>query len=195
MTAQKSDLLVLDQGKFLLLGVNGGNLFIPARFGLHPIPSTSACWRGCICQYAVHADRLVLDELKVNLKPADTAQPGLVGPAINGIQPVVPEDGIRRFNHQYHQLNRMMPFSGGLLAGTGFIWDLYVHMGFHPAWKFRTVFELIIFDGQVTEVRDVSETMAAIRAVMAQKPLEPDSHEAVDLSAWIASTFKLNYNL
>ena len=37
-----------------------------------------------------------------------------------------------------------------MLACEGFIDALYVHMGFHPAWKFEHVEELI-FEGKVDE--------------------------------------------
>lgn len=42
-----------------------------------------------------------------------------------------------------------VPLSGGLLLGEGFIQELYVHMGFHPAWKYLHVIELIFEGGQL----------------------------------------------
>ncbi len=196
MTAQTPDQLMLDQGEFAIVGVNGGDLFSPDQFGLQPMPFASNCWRGYVCQYVLRAGQLMLDQLEVNLQPPGEGQTGLSGPAINGIQPAAPQSRIPFFNHVYAHLNLVVPFSGGLLAGADFIPALYVHMGFHPAWKYEIVFELIVFDGQVTEVRDVSETMSAIRAARAKQPLRPDPRQAgVDMGAWIRSTFKLNYDL
>jgi len=196
MTAQFHDQLLLDEQVFSIVGVNGGELFDPSAFGLHPVPSLSACWRGYVCQYKVREGRLVLYQLEVNLGPLGEPASGLIGPAINGIQPVAPQGLPPFFDHRYASLNLAMPFSGGLLAGDGLLSKLYVHMGFHPAWKYETVFELIVFAGKVTEVRDVSERLAAIRATMTQRPLRPDPTDAdADLRAWIDSTYKLNYAL
>lgn len=56
--------------------------------------------------------------------------------------------------------NAVIPFSSGLLLGDGFIRELYVHMGFHPAWKFERVVELIFEGGQLTRSHDRSEQLA-----------------------------------
>jgi hypothetical protein len=53
-----------------------------------------------------------------------------------------------------------VPFSGGLLLGQGFIRTTYVHMGFHPAWKFEKVAELLLEHGGVTSTLDRSAELA-----------------------------------
>ncbi len=35
-------------------------------------------------------------------------------------------------------------FTGGLPIAADFIQELYVHLGFHPAWKFREVHGIIL---------------------------------------------------
>jgi hypothetical protein len=201
MTAQIPDSLLLENRKLSLVGVNGGELFNPSRFGLSPFPSFTACWRGFVCQYKVRDARLMLDQLQVSLAaPAEPGQRsafvGQAGPAINGISPVFPNEAFPPLNNRYEALNLEVQFSGGLLAGAGFLRELYVHMGFHPAWKYETVYELITFDGQVSEVRDVSQGMAAIRDAMGKRAIQPDLDvDEQDLRSWIESTFKLNYNL
>ena len=43
----------------------------------------------------------------------------------------------------------------------GFIQNLYVHMGFHPAWKYREVHELLFEDGRLLHAQDRSAAMAS----------------------------------
>ncbi|BDZ71293.1 hypothetical protein GCM10025861_18100 [Methanobacterium petrolearium] len=42
------------------------------------------------------------------------------------------------------------------------------HRGFHPAWKFEEVNELIFHDGKLTEKKDVSDKLAEVRKVFAK---------------------------
>ncbi len=76
-------------------------------------------------------------------------------------------------------------FTGGLLVCDGFLREHYVHMGFHPAWKFTRVEELIFENGALTSREDVSQKMAAIREKLA------GTDEA--LKAFIENAFKLDY--
>ena len=69
-------------------------------------------------------------------------------------------------------------------------------MGFHPAWKFRTVYELLFKNGTIHEIRDVSLRVAEIRKMMLQKPIDWNGHGGRDkLEEWIKSTFRLDYRL
>ncbi len=79
-----------------------------------------------------------------------------VGPDINGREPALPVDQQPLFNNVYDNLNLPLPFSGGFLIARDFIRELYVHMGFHPAWKFREVWELLFDNGILKESQDVS---------------------------------------
>jgi hypothetical protein len=156
MTAQFNDVFRYQNKEFAVAGISAGELFEPAIFGLHPIPASTACWRGYVAAYAISNSHLVLDELSVNLQERP-------GPAING---VVPEEATGRFglfNNLYRNLNYRFNYTGGLLIADEFIHELYVHMGFHPAWKYKTVFELIFADGRLTGEFDRSERMAQLR--------------------------------
>ena len=73
----------------------------------------------------------------------------------------------------YDGLREPIRFSGGLLLGEGFIEKLYVHMGFHPAWKYKTVREVIFEEGRVTEDLDRSREMKDLRARLTSEPLQP----------------------
>ena len=67
-------------------------------------------------------------------------------------------------------------FSAGLLLGQGFIGSTYVRMGFHPAWKFGRVVELLLDNGRATGIVDRSDELAAVRQRIAsgETPIQTD---------------------
>lgn len=187
MTAQFPDTIVVGRRRLSIAGVQGEGLFDPHSLGLHPVASCTACWRGYVCHYTVKDAQLVLAELDLSLYDED-------GPPISGVEPTRPRDGL--FDHVYKKLDLAVAFTGGLLAGQGFIRELYVHMGFHPAWKYRTVLELVFDGGRLTEQHNVSRKMQDIRARMARRPLRPGTTSGEEeIGAWIESTFRLHYDL
>lgn len=110
------------------------------------------------------------------------------GPPIAGVLPVEDEqDGsedededeearLRRVlrhagacSNRYENLGHPQTYTGGLLLATGFIRALYVHMGFHPAWKYEKVVELMFEGGMLQKACDRSAEMAELRnLVLAQ---------------------------
>ena len=185
MTAQIPDSLLLQDLKLSIVGVNGEGLFDPLAHDLLPVPRITSCWRGYVCTYKTLANKFLLDSLQINLKGEGTA--------LNGVGPVF--SGENTFDNTYQHLNLSMDFSGGILAAGDFIRQLYVHMGFHPAWKYRTVFELVISHGAVLETRNVSEQMEQVRNQMAKSPLEPGVKATPEqIKKWVAATFKLEYD-
>jgi hypothetical protein len=181
MTAQMHDAFLFQDQKFSLLGFASEGLFHPSEYGMQPLPSVTSCWRGYVCTYKIFSSRLLLDTLQVNLSQE--------GPAIQNIRPEFPARDM--FNNVYHELDLPMDYSGGMLIADGFIRELYVHMGFHPAWKYETAFELVFSHGVLLETKEVSQRMAELRSEMTQKPLQPGpTTPRQKLEEWIASTFK-----
>jgi hypothetical protein len=203
MTAQISDLCILNQREFALVGVKGQPLFEPAAFGMRPVGFSTNCWRGYQCTYSADVPQLELLKLGINLQTVEkrgrkNEYLTQVGPAINGVlpDPKSTTDKHSLFNNYYANLHLPIAFSGGLLLGSDFIRDLYVHMGFHPAWKYTTVFEIVCQQGQIVERRDVSARVAEIREYRRQHPLKPSSQaDESQLADWIADTFRLDYRL
>jgi hypothetical protein len=186
VTAQIPDSFLLQEKKFSIVGINGSALFDPYAYKVDPLPRITSCWRGYVCTYKTLHNKLLLDTLQVNL--------GDAGPAIHDVQPVF--DPKSTFDNTYSDLDLPMDFTGGLLLAHGFIQQLYVHMGFHPAWKYETVFELVLSQGYVLETRDVSQQMSELRDRMIRRPLEPGAQSTKqELEGWIASTFKRDYRL
>lgn len=184
MTAQMNDSFLLQDKKFSVVGVNGSGLFDPLIYSMQPLPRITSCWRGYVCTYKARDHELVLDTLLVNLDQE--------GPAINNVRPAFSNQGT--FNNTYKDLHLHMDFTGGMLVAHGFIQQLYVHMGFHPAWKYETVFELNFSQGNVLDIRDLSGEMAELREKMTRQPLQPDRNATKqEIEKWIASTFKRDY--
>jgi hypothetical protein len=186
MTAQFSDPVKYRGKSYSLAGKNGTRLFDPAAHGLKPVGKCSACWRGFVCTYAVRDRKLLLDALAVCLDaPA---------PALFGVAPKPDEGGARLFDAVYEGLAHPMAYSGGLLLAAGFIEGLYVHMGFHPAWKYREVHELVFRDGELVQEADRSEQIAEFRRELRDRPLEPGrGARRADVKRWIERCFSQEY--
>ena len=197
MTAQMHDQFILEGKTYSIVGIKGDELFDPKRLGLTPVGTCTACWRGYVCEYGIRDERLVLETLQMSLYTIqDKKYVPEPGPEINGVWPTEPEGEYTVFNTLYQDLGLEIAFTGGMLLGEGFIRELYVHMGFHPAWKYETVFEIVFTGGKVDEIRDVSEQIDELRSRMGRKPLQP-GHKAneQEIRSWIESTFRQDYDL
>jgi hypothetical protein len=184
MTAQMTDSCLMEDQHFSIVGLNGSELFDPHVHEMNPLPRITSCWRGYVCTYKTLHNKLLLSELKINL--------GQPGPVLNDVSPVFEPKST--FDNIYGELNLSMGFTGGILIAYGFLRELYVHMGFHPAWKYETVFELNFSQGNMIERRDISQQMAELRHKMTRQPLQPGADASKqELEAWIASTFKMDY--
>ena len=175
MTAQIHDSIQIEGKQYSIVGVTGDGLFDPGSLGVMLVAPMTSCWRGYICEYKVFERRLLLDRLQLSIgtrfelgKAPAPAPP--TGPPINGVQPTFQQ---RSFNNVYENLNLDVRFTGRLLAGDGFIRELYVHMGFQPAWKYETVLELVVEGGTVLEILDISKQMGQTRDRIRQSGEDP----------------------
>ena len=192
MTAQINDTILYQNEEYALAGINGAGLFVPQELGLETAAACTACWRGYLCQYEVADGRLRLRQLSISFpRPTMNAiERGEPSPTVLG-KPGRVEPG--RWYCLYEDLRTEMPFSGGLLLGAGFIRELYVHMGFHPAWKYRKVCELSFDQGGLTAARDRSAEMARCREELAGQPLGPDDEQPEAVRGWIQQCFRRDY--
>lgn len=182
MTAQIEDKFIYHDKEYKLVGISGGKLFEPSEFDIEPEGVSTDCYRGYLAYFAVSEGRLTLDNLHVNLFKGDKEDGAFSrneyvdkeGPEINGVKPLEQsEDKSYRFNNIYQDLNYQIDYSGGLLIADKFIQDLYVHMGFQPAWKYEKVIELTFENGILQEEVDQSEKMAKAR----EKQLEAERRD------------------
>ena len=180
------DTILIEDQPLFMVGINGGRLFDPYELGLHPLPHTTSCWRGYVCEYKSFQGKFLLDNLQINIDPQEET-------SINGVKPE--RDRRRLFSHVYASLHLPIPFTGNILAAGEFIQELYVHMGFHPAWKYKKVLELILSDGEVIEIRDISKQMEDVRKEMVKSPLTPGPNaNREQIEKWIESTFRRDHH-
>ena len=196
MTAQMHDRVNFQGQEYNLVGVNGLELFNPEKFGFKSTGRITSCGRGFVCHYILSGNTLILNKLEVSYGHlGKTKFSPKKCPAINNISPTYTEDRSAFFNNVYKNLNLKMEFTGGILIADGFFDKLYVHMGFHPAWKYRTIYELTFDNGQMINRQDVSKKMGEIREEMIQHPLEPGLEVGFrEHARWVHSTYSLVYS-
>jgi hypothetical protein len=81
-----------------------------------------------------------------------------------------------------------------LLLGQGFISELYEHMGFHLAWKFEKVIELVLAAGVLIASHDRSVEMGKIRDAKAGAGEQTKCFTSpVEIAGWIENCFDRRY--
>jgi hypothetical protein len=178
MTAQVSDNVLYRDQKFSLAGWNGAGLFEPGQYGLHPVQVTTGNWVGYICTYIVAGNVLRLERLEIGFGADDRAATMRgEGPLLFGVRPRQSEQDSYA---QYEHLDQLMAFTGTLTLGADFVWSTYVHMGFHPPWRYRVVWDLTFEAGKLVQEADRSADMARMRDAEANgglgslfKPMKP----------------------
>ena len=158
MTAQISDNFLLDQTEYVLAGISGKELFSPQAFGLTPVASCTACWRGYQAVFTILKEQLHLHTLSLNVKD-DNELPALGNATAERIDS-------HFLTWRYEQADVAMDYTGGLLLGQDLIRKLSVHMGFQKVWKYERVVELIFENGRLIRRLDQSAKIAEIRETM-----------------------------
>ena len=198
MTAQINDTCFHRQISFVVSGISGAGLFDPEAHGIKPVALSSACWRGYVAHYSVIEGELFLTRFNLGLSDADTALAlEGKGPELFGVRPRRERVRHSSCGFLYDDFQWPIPFTGGLLLADRFIQELYVHMGFHPAWKFRQVREVIFNQGRVMEDHDRSQDMKSLRDELAarEKAAEQGAPKPSrkDMMAWIERCFSRKY--
>ncbi|MDZ8035570.1 hypothetical protein [Nostoc sp. DedSLP04] len=165
MTGQISDQLIYKSQIFCIAGVDGIGLFEPTQHGFSPQLGTTACWRGYCCTYKVIEETLYLKELiiSVGLKEKLAIKHGRATRDFLGVLPYLRNTPVAHPSTIYDELNYLVEFTGSLLVANNFIKNLYIHLGFQPAYKYEEVHELIFESGYLMQSINRSEEMAEIR--------------------------------
>lgn len=161
MTAQISDTILHHDINFAIAGTSSTPLFDLTILPFKPVSLSSACWRGYVANYSFLEQRLYLNSLTVGLPP-DWVIRARAGKSIELFGVLPKSDG--DFSVLYEGFSLPMLWTGGLLLADGFIRELYTHMGFHPAWKYEHVREVIFDAGHMVEDHDRSAAISALRA-------------------------------
>ncbi len=188
MTAQVSSSFELDHEHYVIAGVCGEGLYEPVDHGFIPFSADTGCWSGYVCGYGLQGQQLVLKDLSINHHLLKAIAP----PLVNGREPE-PSETHTRFLFNYKNVDLPLSFEGGLLIARDFIHELYVHMGFHPAWKYRHVLELEFVEGHLVKQTDVSTRLNEFRQQFVNKNDPPTLYEQEGHDAWIRDTFSLKY--
>lgn len=183
MTAQIPDVVHYEGEEWTLASFSGPELFDPSPFGFRFAPMLSCCWRGFLCGYRIAEGCLTLEQFKV------VANQGPL-PELLGKAPTLSTEPHPMFQATYADLGHPIDYSGTLLLTRDFVRELYVHMGLHPAWKYRHVVEVELHQGRVITIVDRSSQMAEMRERLAKGPLEPGMESTrEEIGKWIESAF------
>lgn len=199
MTAQMDDNFLYNDVDFSISGISEGELFNPNILNLNPVSTCTACWRGYVARFSLSYSILVLKNLEINLFRDDRGNlREKTGPVINGVKPNSSQQKFNLFNNYYCDLNYRIDYTGGLLLANDFIQDLYVHMGFHPAWKYKKVIELIFEDGVLIKELDHSAKMAKFRKQITDSFDRTSTSEPrtfLDTVSFVENAFERTYNM
>ena len=167
---------------------NGDRLVEPCDHGTTTFGEHSAYERGYVAKYAIRGYRLFLQELDINL---GSEKPKLHGSVASG-----PSTCHDLFDSHYLNIHMPILYTGGLLIGSRFVDELYVPMGFQPAWKYEEVHELQFEAGRLDATKGVSEKMREFREDMRGCALRPDREVRMkDRVKWIDQCFSRTYTL
>jgi hypothetical protein len=187
MTAQIPDKFHYEGEDFDLVGLTGEPLYTPRDFGITTQMASTACWRGYQMIYDCKNGELILDQMYV--RTTDKIP-------VNAVSPKEPEEDhvLTFFNTTYENLGLKTKFTGTLLLANDFISEMYVHMGFQSPDAYRTVLEIHVDDGNITEVKDLSEMMEERRK--SGEPIKPSQSDSInnpDVEDWVKDRFSLDY--
>lgn len=201
MTAQIPDRIVFEGSTLSITAICGGALFDPESIGIKPVPTNTACWRGFHCVYSVEEDRIWLSKLTIGIRQSDVKLGkvlifGKIPEPSSGRELIRHEKeiGIYPIDYDVDNIREHIKFSGGILAGTDFIQELYVHMGFHPAYKFNHVVELIFQDGKLLHSHDRSDQARLIReGLHDMRAADHPADQIESIERFIEASFSLDY--
>ena len=199
MTAQIGDIYKYKKKEFTVVALSSVMLFDPKNYGMEPHASSTACWRGYWCEYAIEDDELLLKDLY--LYNSDDKYPPL-----NGVEVSLPEfkeykcQGGKKiimkaqFGHRvYMDVNIPIPYTGKILLGDGFMREYYIHMGFQRGWAYKNLIELVFEEGILLECNDLSHIAKAQREAMVQGNINPQRPDVDILSNFVDDCFSLDY--
>jgi hypothetical protein len=163
MTAQIPDRFKYRGKDYSLAEQRGTGLFNPKAHRMKLTAPHTACWRGFVAHYEVRNDQLRLNALCLWSDQVETLPLLLYGAPLHLREGEVVDPLYGSYDGAYENCPEPVLYTGSLLLADGFISELYEHMGFHPAWKYREVQELHFRQGALVKVRDLSEDMRRLR--------------------------------
>jgi len=183
LTAQINDKFKFNGVEYVVVGIDGPELFNPIDEGFKPKSASTACWRGFFLTFNATDMYLYLEELQINQDK------------VKIFKDIKPVKGDYFFSHKYTNMNYKLPFTGKILIAKDFIDSMYVHMGFQRPMAYKTVIELIIENGDVKEVVDHSDMFEKRRNEDSNKGAEPKSSGEKDIKDFVEKSFSREYDV
>ncbi len=182
MTTQIPDEVWFQNAWYAIAAIEGTALFDPAEHGVRPGPKSTACWRGFQCWYRIYEGALLLDKVEMGRPEGRVPMRKLFGAkALRGPDTTV----------LYRGLAAPMSFTGRLLIGDGHQGSGYLNMGFTPAWRYETVYEIVFDSGRMSAAYDRSAELAAVAERLGTHGLRPRENEPT--LDWIRRTSSLSF--
>lgn len=178
-TAQIPDTFIFEANEYSLIGKTEGDFATPEQFGMSAIMIHTACYRGYYATYEITREGIFLRKFTLREKDRNYIP-------ISGIQPLVDSQHLQA---TYSHLNVLVPFSGKIRLGKGFIQDFYVHMGYQKPTAFKTVLDITLKDGRLVEIKDRSEEMEKKRGAFKK------AYESGEMKKSIEDAFSLDMKL
>ena len=203
MTAQIGDIYKYRDKKYHLVAMSAGMPFDPRQHGLEAHASSTACYRGYWSEYAIDEDILVLKDLFLFNIDGNY-------PPLNGVE-VSPQEfedltvykggfhkpqTLSRPAHLGHRVYRdvdmLIPYTGRILLGDGFLKEYYIHMGFQRAWAYKKLLEFVFEEGILVGCNDLSHYAESARRAMNEWNYDP-SHPEGNTPHFVEDSFSLDY--
>ncbi len=163
MTGQMTSTMILDRVRWTIIDFRPECPFNWEDYDVRPVNASSACWAGHLEVYSLRNNRLNLKESSVNLyeEEGDSGEwKPVVGPDVNGVSA---ERLDSLFNNQYNGINLRFDWDGDIVVATGFIDEMYVHMGHQSPDAFERVNRLEFKAGRLVNRVDMSDVAAERR--------------------------------
>lgn len=205
MTAQIGDIYKYKQKDYRIVALSAGMPFDPKNYGLESHSRSTDCYRGYWCEYAIEEDILLLKSLFLFNKDGNY-------PPLNGIEVAAQEyeecmgykvhsDKLEKlvvpayFGHRvYRNVDILIPYTGKILLGDGFMWEYYIHMGFQGAWAYEKLLELVFDKGILVECNDLSHYAKTQRQVMKAQKENPRYPDGGNIPRFVGDSFSLDYS-
>ncbi len=135
MSRQIPDPFIWEYRDLVFLGASDiEKLFNPKKYGLHPTPPSTSCWKGFVVHFRIKNKQLYLDGLDVYCENGRY-------PPINGVRPVQ-----KNYFHVYENINYKLRYSGTIIVGKGLI-SMYRRSAFTGPHSYETTYQLTIKKG------------------------------------------------
>ena len=204
MTAQIPDTYRYENKVYDIVAMTNPLGFDPKNYGLEPHSSSTACWRGYWCEYAIKNGKLIMERLL--LFNADGNYPDFNGVPVSPqgyeeieyIEMFDEEEKLQRetvpanFGHRTYEVNMEMNYTGKIVLGDEFLNEFYIHMGFQRPWAYKDLKEFEFKDGELVSVTDHSEFAEKLREQILNDPEGFEKDLRGNIPAYIDESFSLD---